>query len=116
MGRGPISRRRGTAPANRALTPVCRRREFVAGVPCGVPEVGFRAVSLAGHDARKIDLGANRKGFYEAQYESDVRTSPPRMEFRPIQTTGLIVLLMKWTEPSPKPALTPPGWRLREPR
>ena len=39
------------------------------------------------------------------QYESDERTSPPWMVFRPIQMTGLMVFLMKWTEPSPKPAI-----------
>ena len=26
-----------------------------------------------------------------------------------------MVFLMKWTEPSPKRVLTPPGWRLRDP-
>ena len=31
------------------------------------------------------------------------------------QVAGLIELFMKWTEPSPKRVLTPPGCRLREP-
>ena len=34
----------------------------------------------------------------------------------PTQVTELIEFFMKWTEPSPKSVLTPPGCRLREPR
>jgi hypothetical protein len=36
------------------------------------------------------------------------------MELSPTQTVGLMVFLMKWTEPSPKTEFTPPGCRLRD--
>ena len=42
-------------------------------------------------------------------------TSPPLIDPSAIQVCGLIEFFMKWTEPSPKRVLTPPGCRLREP-
>ena len=49
------------------------------------------------------------------QYESALIGSPLLIEPSPIQIRGLIEFFMKWTEPSPKRVLTPPGWRLRDP-
>ena len=48
------------------------------------------------------------------QYESELTTSPALIEPSATQVFGLIEFLMKWTEPSPKSVLTPPGCRLRE--
>jgi hypothetical protein len=50
-----------------------------------------------------------------SQYESELMTSPPLIVPSAIQVCGLIEFFMKWTEPSPKRVLTPPGCRLREP-
>ena len=52
-----------------------------------------RAWSVVG-SAREIGIGPTSRATQAVdQYESDERTSPPRMVFRPIQTTGLIGLL-----------------------
>src|SRR5262249_62062539 len=50
-----------------------------------------------------------------SQYESELMTSPLLIVPSAIQVCGLIEFFMKWTEPSPKRVLTPPGCRLREP-
>ena len=47
-----------------------------------------------------------------SQYASDEITSPPALVPSAHQTGRLIVCLMNATCPSPKPRLTPPGWRL----
>ncbi len=52
--------------------------------------------------------------FHSPQYESELITSPPLIVPSATQVWGLIELLMKWTEPSPKSVLTPPGCRLRD--
>ncbi len=90
------------------------RRGIAEPRPAVVEAVASRAWSVVG-SARRLGIGPTSARMSRRQYESDERTSPPRIVFRPIQMTGEIVSLMNRTEPSPNPALTPPGCRLREP-
>src|SRR5262249_43683804 len=46
------------------------------------------------------------------QFASELRVSPPLRVPSAHQVVAETESLMKWTDPSPKPTFTPPGWLL----
>ena len=80
-----------------------RERVHLKGKPLSLLELKKRRGG-----GRAVDLGSRSR---DRQYASDETTSLPRtvMILRRIVTS--MVSLRNFTEPSPKRALTPPGWK-----